>query len=769
MYEFGPFRVDPEKETLFRAGESVPLTSKTFQILLVLIRNSNEVVTKDDLMKTVWPDTFVEEANLSRNVFMLRKALGESAQDHRYIITVPGRGYRLAESVQVLPNQEFTIIAASRSTMQLEVRETKPRKWIAVAAGVFLLTIGLGIWRFVSHRPAVLSAKDTVVLADFANTTGDTMFDETLRQGLAIQLEQSPFLSLIADERIHRTLRLMGQPAGAPLTPEIALDICVRTGSAAVLEGSIAPIGSQYVLGLRAKNCRTGDVLDEEQAQAARKEDVLNALSRIARKFRTRVGESLTTVERHSTPLDEATTPSLEALKAFSASWKVGFTGGFPAAIPPLKRAIEIDPNFALAHAQLGLWYSGIGESVLSIESTTKAYQLRDRTSDPEKFFITTTYDRQVTGNLAKAQTTCELWAETYPRDARPHGLISGFIYQGDGKYEESIKEARKAIELDPDLNIAYVNLAYSYYFMDRFNDAQTAMRPATDRKVDFPEFAVLRYYISFMRDDTAGMQEVVTSSRGISGSEEWVAQADSLTSAYSGHLRQAARKSQHAVDVAQEAGQHEPAATFEASGAVWQALFGNTAAASQHAKAALDLSRGRDVEYAAAVALAISGDASQSQVLADDLERRFPEDTSVRFNYLPALRGLDALNHNEPAKAIQLLQTATSHELTVTGSTFFAFFGMFYPVYFRGEAYLATHQGAEAAKQFQTILDHRGLAFNDPIGALAHLQLGRAIALSGDKAKAKTAYEDFLKLWKEADPEIPILKRARTEYAKLD
>jgi DNA-binding winged helix-turn-helix (wHTH) protein len=368
LYEFGPFRVDPEKETLFRAGESVPLTPKTFQILLVLIRNSNEVVTKDDLLKTVWPDTFVEEANLSRNVFMLRKALGESAQDHRYIVTVPGRGYRLAESVQVVPDQELTVIAASRSKMQLEVRESRSWGWIAIVALVLLLALGLGTWRFISRRPAVLSAKDTVVLADFANATGDAMFDETLRQGLAIQLEQSPFLSLISDQRIHHMLHLMGHAPGARLTAELARGVCERTGSAAVLEGSIAPLGSEYVLDLQAKSCRTGELLDHEQVQAAKKEDVLNALSQVAVRFRKRVGESLTTIQEHNTPLAEATTPSLEALEAYSAGWKLHATTGTMAALPFIRRAVEIDP---ISRWPMRLW----GASTLI--SSSSACRLR--------------------------------------------------------------------------------------------------------------------------------------------------------------------------------------------------------------------------------------------------------------------------------------------------------------------------------------------------------------------------------------------------------
>jgi DNA-binding winged helix-turn-helix (wHTH) protein len=351
--EFGPFRVDPEKETLLRAGDPIPLTPKTFQILLVLVRHSKDVVTKDYLMKAVWPDTFVEEANLSRNIFMLRKALGESPQDHRYILTVPGRGYRLAENVRLVPGHELSIVAANRSKVQVQVAETKSWGRVAVA-GILLFVAAAGTTWFFLHRTTVLSEKDTVVLADFVNSTGDSVFDGTLRQGIAVELEQSPFLSLISDQRIRHTLHLMARSADEALTPELAREICERTGSAAVLEGSIARLGSQYVLGLRAKSCRTGDILDDEQAQAARKEDVLNALSQIASKFRSRVGESLSTIQLHDTPLAEATTASLEALEAYSMAWKVHSSSGATAALPLFRRATEIDPNFAMAHAALG-------------------------------------------------------------------------------------------------------------------------------------------------------------------------------------------------------------------------------------------------------------------------------------------------------------------------------------------------------------------------------------------------------------------------------
>jgi tetratricopeptide (TPR) repeat protein/predicted Ser/Thr protein kinase len=642
------------------------------------------------------------------------------------------------------------------------------KRWKAIvpaaAAALTLLAAGY----FYLHRTPKLTDKDTIVLADFTNTTGDAVFDGTLRQGLAVQLEQSPFLSLVSEERIQQTLRLMGQPADARLTPELARQLCERTGSAAVLDGSIASLGSQYVLGLRAKNCRTGDVLDEEQAQAARKEHVLNALNQIASKFRTRVGESLTTVEKHDTPLAEATTPSLEALKAYSAAWNVAFSTGFANAVPLLKRAIEIDPKFAMAYAFLGRNYGDIGESVLSAESTSKAYELRDRASDREKFFIAASYDLQVTGNLEKAHQTCELWAQTYPRDPGPHGFLSAFIYPGLGKYEKSIEEAKKAIGLDPDNTPGYANLAYSSIYLDRLGEAEDALRRASARKLEIVDFLVLQYYIAFVKGDKAGMEREVTLAQGKSGAEDWIAQQEAFVSAYSGHLQRARMMSRRAVDLAQQAGQRERAALYEAGAAVWEALFGNAPAARRSAMEALELSKARDVEYGAAFALALAGDSSRSQALANELERRFPEDTSVRFNYQPTLRALFALNRGEPANAIKLLQIAVPYELAMPGIDLFGFFGTLYPVYVRGEAYLAAHKGAEAGAEFQKILDHRSLVFADPVGAVARLQLGRAFALSGEKTKARTGYQDFLALWKDADTDIPILKQAKAEYAKL-
>lgn len=766
LYEFGPFRVDPEKETLLRAGEPVSLTPKTFQILLVLIRHSTQVVTKDDLMKAVWPDTFVEEANLSRNIFMLRKALGESPQDHQYILTVPGRGYRFAENVRLVPEQEVSIVAASHSKVQVQVAETKPWMWVTLAA-VILCIVAAAASQFFFRRK-VLTARDTVVLADFVNSTGDPVFDGTLRQGLIVQLEQSPFLSLITEARIHHTLRLMGKSADAPLTPQLAREICERTGSAAVLEGSIATLGSQYVLGLRARSCHSGDILGDEQASAARKEDVLNALSQIATKFRKRVGESLTTIDQHDVPLAEATTSSLEALEAYTKGWQVHFSNGAMAALPFFKRASEIDPQFAMAHAALGRMYADLDESDLSAESTVRAWQLRDHTSDREKVFLTAEYQLVVTGNLEEAQQTCETWIRTYPRDALPHTLLSGYISKARGAYTEATDQARKAIELDPDFAVAYYGLAVNYVYLNRLDEAESTLSRAAGRGLDIDEFVMLDYDMAFLKHDQTGMQRAIARAQERLGGETWISDHEAFALAYFGKLQRARILTAQAVDEAQQAGQTERAALWEAGAAVRESFFGNSPESKSRAAAALKLSKDRETEYGAGLALAISRDSRQAREIADDLETRFPEDSTVRFSYLPTVRAVLALDGGGASKAIEVLQAAGPYEVGTPRSSVHALFGALYPIYVRGQAYLAEGKGAEAAAEYQKILDHPGIVLSDPVGVMARLQLARAYALQGDEGSAQSAYQEFLALWKNADPDIPILKQAQAEYSKL-
>ncbi|HEX7796729.1 MAG TPA: protein kinase [Vicinamibacterales bacterium] len=641
------------------------------------------------------------------------------------------------------------------------------RKAIVVGAAVILALAG-GVSYVSLHRTPTLTDKDTIVLADFTNHTGDPVFDDTLRQGLAVQLEQSPFLSLVSDQKIQAALRLMGQAADARLTPEIAQGVCARTASAAVLEGSIASLGSQYVIGLRAKSCATGETLDDQQMEAARKEDVLSVLSEMASQFRRRVGESLATVQKHSIPLEEATTSSLDALKAFSAAWKVNSTAGTVASLPLFKRAAEIDPQFAMAFANMGLAYSTVGEGALSAQSTTRAYELRSRASDPERFFITTMYDRQVTGNLERELQTLTLWAQTYPRDTRVHGLISGFATHGTGKYELCLEEAPKAIALDPDTVFPYGNLVTCNLFLERIDDAERAWQRAAARYTTVRDVFVFGYYLAFLKGDRQGMDRQVAVAHTAPGGEEQMTHLEALTFARAGQLELAADSSRRAVDVAERAGHHEIAATYEAAAAAWNAFFGNMAAARQRAAAALRLSTGRDAQYSAALALALAGDLSQSQSLAADLGKRYPEDTSVQFSYLPTLRALVALNDGRPSEAIEQLQKARSYEFADPALSFVYFFGSLYPVYMRGEAYLAAHNGAAAVTEFQKILDHRGLVLSDPMGARARLELARAWVTAGDTAKARAAYADFLGLWKDADPDTPILQQAKAEDARL-
>jgi eukaryotic-like serine/threonine-protein kinase len=631
----------------------------------------------------------------------------------------------------------------------------------AVVAGIISATL-------LFHPRPKLSGEDTIVIADFVNNTGDAVFDGTLRQGLAVQLEQSPLLSLISDERIRQTLRLMAQPPDARLTPELAREVCERTGSAAVLEGSIAGLGSRYVLGLRARNCRTGDMVDEEQAQAAAKDDVLNSLNRIARRFRTRLNESLATVEKHDTPLAEATTPSLEALKAYTAAIEVHNSKGSAAALPLFRRATEIDPRFAMAHAWLGRLYADINESDVSTESTRRAWEFRARASDQERFSITAAYDALVTGNMETAQQDCEAWARTYPRDARPHRLMSGMINKSRGRYEKAPAEARKAIELDPDNGIGYYNLAVNHIYLGRPQEAEDILQRAAGRGLDIDEFISLAHDIAFLRGNQAAMKRQAAVARGRSGGENWISNQEAFALAYSGHLQEARTMSRRAVDQARHAGQRERGGLWQAGAAVREAFFGNVSEAKKLAMAALELSTNREVEYGAAFALALSGDSTRSQALANDLEKRFPEDTSIQFSYLPTLRARLALNRGDAAKAFELLQAAVPNELGAPRSRLEGGFGALYPIYVRGQAYLAAHQGTAAAMEFQKIFDHTGIVVSDPVGALVRLQLGRAFALSGEKVRAKVAYTDFLTLWKEADADIPILKQAKEEYTNL-
>ena len=662
----------------------------------------------------------------------------------------------------------------SSSAPAPSVTATLPTRWKMglPTASAAVLTLSVAGYVYL-HRASTLTDKDTIVLADFENSTGDPVFDDTLRQGLSVELQQSPFLSLISDRRVQQQLALMGQPKEARLTSDVAQQICERTASAVVLEGSIASLGSQYVLGLRAKNCQTGNILDQEQIQAARREDVLNALSEIARKLRTRLGESQATVEKHSTPLAEATTPSLEALKAYSTGMReLNSSANYPTAIPLFQRAVEIDPEFAMAHASLGIASSTLGETVLAAQSATRAWQLRDRVTDRERFFVDFTYDRQVTGNLERAYQTLESWLRTYPRDEPPNNalsLLGGLSTHGTGRFERAIEASLKQIAIDPDFGLSYGSLASTYFLLDRFEEAERVLQRATERKLENPILFMIQYNIAVLKGDQGQVDRTATLAKGKPTVGHTVAHAEALALARSGRLQLARQSSGRAMDLALQERQREAAASYQAARAVWEAVCGNAAKGKSDAIAALSLSDGRDVEYTSALALALSRDSSRSQTLADDLEKRFPQDTFAKFTYVPVLRALSALERGKPTDAVERLQISLPYERAVNGLNFSQFYlGGLHSAYVRGEALFTAHRYPEAVAEFQKILRHRGLVGADPIGALAHLQLGRVFVLSGDQHKAKAAYQDFLTLWKDADPDIPILRQAKTGYATL-
>jgi len=629
---------------------------------------------------------------------------------------------------------------------------------IAVSVVTLALIVAGGLYHR-SRQSNRLTDKDSIVLADFDNKTGDSVFDNTLKQGLSVQLEQSPFFDLVSENKVNETLKLMGRPAGERLTPEVTREVCQRMGNRAMLSGSIAGLGSQYVIGLKAVNCSSGDVLAEVQEQATNKEGVLKALDSAAVSLRGKLGESLSSVQKYATPLEQATTPSLEALQAYSLGARaIAERDDNPGAVPLLQRAIRLDPNFATAYGLLAVSYNNLGETTLAAENTRKAYELRERVSERERLTIESFYYHFVLGDLEKARQSYELWAQTYPRDYVPPTNLS-FLYSVLGQYDKALAEAHEAVRLEPANGINYENLALAYFFLNRLEEARVTVEEAQTKKLDSYYLHWIVYLLAFLKNDAASMAQEVTWATGKPGVEDILLTTEADTSAYAGQLAKARELSRRAVASAQHAGEKETAASYEASAALREALFGHPAEVRQRATAALELSTGRDVQYKVALALAWIGDAGRAQALASDLNKRYPEDTIVQLELLPTLNAQFALNRKDASTAVEALQAAAPYELGTTVGL--------HPIYVRGQAYLGAHEGSKAAGEFQKIIDHRVLVLN-PIGTLAQLGLARAYVLQGDASKAKAAYQDFFTLWKDADPDIPILKQAKVESAKL-
>jgi len=640
-------------------------------------------------------------------------------------------------------------------------------RWVTIGSAVLVAAIAVVFWFLHAHRRHALQPTDTIVLADFGNSTGDAVFDDTLKQGLAADLQQSPFLNILPDQKVRAALKLMGRPPDERLTADVAQDLCQRTGSKAVIAGSISSLGSRYVIALNAVDCRTGESLARQQAQAARKEEVLDALDHLATSLRERVGESLGTIQEYDLPLFQATTPSLEAFKAFSLGGRAEFTKGPSAAIPFFQRALELDPNFALAYQSLGVAYRNLGELERANENLRKAYDLRGHVSESEKYRISSAYYSLVTGELQKAERTYELWSQAYPRSSAPHNNLA-FNYSALGQYEKALPEYLEATRLSPDVANHYGNLVYGYCRLNRFREAQDAYRQAISLKLETSLMHSYRYGVAFLEADREEMQRQVAWAIGRPGSEGFLLSNQSDTESFAGLLGKAREMSRRAMDSAQRAGAQETAADCEMNAALREAELGNVAEARHATAAALGLAATRGVRILAAVALARAGDSGGSQKLADELQKQNTLSTTINGYWLPTIRAAIEINRQNPEKAIEILQTAAPYELgnpspqAGVGATL-------YPVYLRGQAYLLLRQGSAAAVEFQKFLEHRGVVVNCPLGALARLGLARAYVLQGDAAKARAAYQEFLTLWKDADPDLPILIKAKAEYAKLN
>lgn len=627
-----------------------------------------------------------------------------------------------------------------------------------------LIGLAVGNWLFFSPKAHALTDKDTIVLADFENKTGDTVFDGTLRQGLSAQLEQSPFLNLLSDERITQTLALMAQPKDTLLTYKLASEVCQRTASAATIEGSIANLGSQYVLGLKAVNCRNGDPLADEQVTANGKEQVLKALGEAASKMREKLGETLNSVKKYDVPPENVTTPSLEALNAFSLGIKAREEKSVTASIPFFRQAVQLDTRFAMAYLQLGVEYGNIGEVNQANPNFEKAFALRDRVSTREGFYIASAYYDDVAGNLQKAEEVYQQWAQTYPQDPTPlDRLGNNYIFRG--QYPQALEALLEEQRLAGSGFYNYGNLVAAYLSLDHLREARLAIEQARARKLEPVSGYIYLYFIDFLEGNVSGMQADVAWATGKPDVEDVFLNMQSDTVAYSGHRREAWAFSQKAVAAARRDSESEVAAIHMAYAALREAEFGNSARALETTNSALTLAPARDVKILVALALARAGFAKRAQILADELAKGNPSNTILNIYWLPIIRAAAELDLNHPAQAIEILQDTGAYELgqppPVGPSTL-------YPVYVRGQAYLQLNQASNAAGEFQKVLDHPGCVLNFPLGALARLELGRADAVAGDNTKARTKYQDFLTLWKDADPDIPILKEAKAEYAKL-
>jgi len=757
------FAADLDAGELHKSGVRQKLSGQPFEVLRVLLQHPGQIVSRQELQRSIWPDdTFVDyDLALRKSITRLREILGDSADNPRFIETIPRKGYRFIAPVISSDQGLLEPIDGSQRT------PFPSRLKIALAIAVVALsavTVAGLLWR--SQHARKLTDRDTIVLADFVNTTGDSVFDDALKQGVRVQLEQSPFLSILSERRVSDELLLMGRAQDDRLTRAAADEICQRTGGAAVLAGTISNLGSHYVIGLNASNCRTGENLSSVQIESDSREHVLRGLGASVTSMREKLGESLSTIAKYNVPLEEASTPSLEALQAYSLGMKTWRSKGGGESIPFFDRAIELDHGFALACTDLADIYEDLGEPGLAGEYASKAYQFRDRGNPREKFRIATAYYFHQTGDLRKAIETAELWAQSYPRDSWPphyESVINEFL----GRYEKAVADGLEALRLDPDAPNLHSDLMEDYLALDRRPQVRTVYQQALERRIDNVFLHNDMYVLAFLEDDRAEMAREVAWASGKPAAQDLLLSAQSDTEAFFGRLVKARQLSRRAFELAASTGQKETAALWELDDALHEAELGNSVQARQRTRDALATASTRDVQILAALVLARAGDSTQAQRLCEKLEKRLPYNMELNSYWLPSIRAAIQLNLGSPSRALELLEIAKPYELAfprpqIGGG------GLLYPVWLRGLALLRQNRGNEAAAEFRKILEHRSIITNSLIGAIAHVQLARSYFAQGDKSQARTTYQDFFALWKDADPDIPILKEAKAEYANL-
>ena len=664
----------------------------------------------------------------------------------------PGTGVQTASAGSVPAQAQVSGSATSVSG--------KPRWPYAVAAAIVLIAAVVGVF-FYRSRTQALTEKDSILLADFVNTTGDAVFDGTLKQALAVQLEQSPYLNVLPQSRIQEALRFMGRPPDERVTNDVAREICQREGVKAMLTGSISSLGSHYVIDLNAVNAQTGDSLARAQVEAESKERVLKSLDSAASTLRQKLGESLASVQQFATPLEQATTSSLEALKEFSLGQAAHQNLDDEGALPHLKRAIELDPNFALAYATLGVAYGNLTQGGLSRDNITKAFDLKERASERERFYISAHYYDEGTRQTEKAVEVYEQWKKTYPRDTVPWDNLAG-RYEGIGQFEKSLVNASEAARLNAKDSFAYQNQAAAYERLNRFDEAKAVLEKASAQGLNAPTASFTLYDVAYLRHDEGEMQRQLEALKG-KPYESIILFIKAQGECARGKSQNARQAYTQALSVAQHFGMKEFGASLRLAQASCEAELGNLAQARQGAQEALGLSADRDSRTGAAQVLARTGDTARAQKMVDDLAREFPTDTLLNAVSLPVARAMIALQQGKAAQAVAALESSFPYEMGAGPSG-----AGYWPMYIRGEAYLKAHDGPKAAAEYQKILDHQGIDPTNPLYALARLGSGRAYALQGDTAKAKTAYQDFLASWKDADPDVPVLKEAKADYAKL-